>query len=138
MMELTDYTSAIMIKKILLPWLPAILMMIIIFGFSSIPSNEMPDLGLMDMVVQKGGHVLGYGLLSLAYWFALRFDKRRWWLALLFVLIYAISDEFHQSFIPGRHPGWVDVLVYDGGGAAVALGLAYWARVRNAVIKKSE
>ncbi len=113
-------------------------MMAIIFGFSSLPSNEMPDLGLMDIVVQKGGHVLGYGLLAIAYWFALRFDKRRWWLALLLAVIYAASDEFHQSFVPGRHSGWGDVLIYDAGGAASALGLAYWTRLKKAFTYKKE
>jgi VanZ family protein len=127
-----------MIRKNLLPWLPAVLMMAIIFGFSSLPSNEMPDLGLMDIVVQKGGHVLGYGLLASAYWFALRFDKRRWWLALLLTVIYAASDEYHQLFVPGRHSGWADVLIYDAGGAACALGLAYWVRLKKAFPDKNE
>jgi len=127
-----------MLKKVLLPWLPAILMMAVIFGFSSIPSAEMPNYGFLDLVVQKGGHVLGYGLLALAYWVGLGFDKHVWWLALLFAVIYAVLDEFHQSFVPGRHTSWVDALVIDGGGAATALGLAYWGRVKRALSIKSE
>lgn len=67
----------------------------------------------------------GYGLLALAYWYGLRFEKRRWWLALLFAILYAMTDEFHQSFVPGRHPSWVDVLGFDGGGALIALSLGY-------------
>ncbi len=126
-----------MIRKRLLPWLPAILMMLVIFGFSSIPSDEMPNFGSGDLVVKKGGHLLGYGLLALAYWAGLRFDKRRWWLALLFAIIYAASDEYHQSFVPGRHPSWVDALVIDGGGAAAALGLAYWVRLNRSGVKKT-
>jgi hypothetical protein len=137
-MKLFDYTSGSMIRKALLPWFPAVLMMITIFGFSSIPSSEMPNFGSGDLFVKKGGHVLGYGLLALAYWFGLRFNKRRWWLALLFALFYAASDEFHQSFVPGRHPSWVDALVIDGSGAAIALGLAYWTRVKRAVTNKTE
>ena len=120
-----------MIKKVLLPWLPAALMMTAIFGISSIPSNEMPNFGPSDLVVKKGGHMLGYGGLALAYWYGLRFDKRRWWLALLFTVLYAISDEFHQSFVTGRHPSWVDVFVCDGGGAAIALGLVNLWRARR-------
>ena len=122
----------------LLPWLPAMLMMVTIFGFSSIPSSEMPDLGLWDLVVQKAGHILGYGFLALTYWLGLHFDKRRWWLALLFVILFAISDEFHQSFVPGRHPSWVDVLVFDGASAAVALGLVYWWQVKREISIKSD
>jgi VanZ family protein len=107
--------------KRFLRWLPAIVGMAVIFGFSSIPSREMPDFGLWDVIVKKGAHMLGYGLLALAYWNALRFNKRSWWLALLLAVLYAITDEFHQSFVPGRHPSWVDALIIDGGGAALML-----------------
>ena len=100
--------------------------MAIIFGFSSIPSQEMPNFGLWDLVVKKGAHMLGYGLMALAFWYGLHFDKHSWWLALLLAVLYALTDEFHQSFVPGRHPSWVDALVIDGGGAAIALGLKNW------------
>jgi len=36
--------------------------------------------------------------------------------ALLFVFLYASSDEFHQSFIPGRGPAFTDVLIDTAGG----------------------
>jgi VanZ family protein len=120
-----------MLKKVLLSWLPAILLMMAIFGFSSIPSAELPNFGLWDVVVKKASHMTGYGLLALAYWYGLRFDKRRWWLVLILAILYAMTDEFHQSFVPGRHPSWVDVFVYDGGGAAISLSLANWWRARR-------
>ena len=126
-----------MTRKLLLPWLPAFLVMGTIFGFSSIPASHLPNFGPTDFFVKKGGHILGYGFLALAYWFGLRFDKRCWWLALLCALIYAASDEFHQSFVLGRHPSWTDALVIDGSGAAVALGLAYLWRRKRAVSLKS-
>ena len=124
--------------KSILCWFPAIALMVVIFGFSSIPSQEMPSFGPWDLVVKKGSHMLGYGLLALAYWYDLRFDKRRWWLALLLAVLYAITDEFHQSFVPGRHPSWVDALVFDGGGAAIALGLANWWQARRKFRLNSE
>jgi hypothetical protein len=109
------------LDKRVLRWVPALVGMAIIFGFSSVPSKEMPSFGLLDYIVKKGAHMLGYGLLALAYWYGLRFNKRYWWLALLLAILYAITDEFHQSFVPGRHPSWVDVLMFDGGGAALSL-----------------
>ena len=127
-----------MTRPRLLPWLPALLMMATIFGFSSIPGSVMPNFGPPDLFVKKGGHVLGYALLALAYWYGLRFDKRRWWLALLLALMFAVSDEFHQSFVAGRHPSWVDALVIDGSGAAIALGLAYAWRAKRVASIKSE
>jgi VanZ family protein len=119
-------------KKSLLRWLPAVVIMVIIFGFSSTPSTKLPNYGLFDMLVKKGAHMLGYGLLALAYWSGLRFEKQSWWLALLLAILYAVTDEFHQSYIPGRHPSGVDVLVFDGGGAAIALGVVSLLRVRRA------
>ncbi len=113
-------------------------MMATIFGFSSIPAGELPNFGPWDLVVKKGGHVLGYAFLALAFWAGLHFDRRRWCLVLLFTLVYAASDEFHQSFVPGRHPSWVDVIGFDGGGAGFALGLAYWARLKRNLSLKSE
>jgi VanZ family protein len=106
-----------------LHWLPAITVMAIIFCLSSIPSKEMPDFGFWDLIVKKGAHMLGYGILAASYWYALGFSKRRWWLALLFAGVYAITDEYHQSFVPGRHPSWVDALVIDGSGALISLYL---------------
>jgi VanZ family protein len=109
------------INLTLLRWLPAIAIMIVIFGFSSIPSQEMPSFGFWDLIIKKGAHMLGYGLLALALWFGMHFDKRLWWLVLLLALVYALSDEFHQAFVPGRHPSWVDALIIDGSGAALML-----------------
>jgi VanZ family protein len=118
------------LDKRFLRWLPALAVMLVIFGFSSIPSREMPNFGLWDLVVKKGSHMLGYGLLALAWWYGLGFEKRLWWLALLLAVLYALTDEFHQSFVPGRHPSWLDVLGFDGGGAALALLVFFWVRKR--------
>jgi VanZ family protein len=118
-----------MVKKNWFAWIPAILIMATIFGFSSVPSRSLPNFGTWDVLVKKGGHMLGYGLLALAYWTGLRFEKKRIWLALLMAVMYALTDEFHQSFVPGRHPSWVDALVIDTGGALIALGLAGWVRL---------
>jgi VanZ family protein len=100
-------------------WLPAILMMAIIFGFSSIPSKEMPSFGLWDFSVKKLGHACGYGLLAVAYQHGL--GGKRPWLAWLMAIAYAATDEFHQSFVPGRNPSPVDVLLFDNLGALAGL-----------------
>ncbi len=73
----------------------------------------------------------GYGLLALSYWFGFKFDRKKGWLVWLMALLYAASDEFHQSFTPGRHPSPVDVLFFDGGGAL--LGILFrkgWKRIK--------
>jgi VanZ family protein len=131
-----DYTLTNMLKNSLLRWLPAVLIMAVIFGFSSTPSTKLPSFGLLDFVVKKGGHMAGYGLLALAYWYGMRFKKHLWWLALLFAILYAMSDEFHQSIVPGRHPSWVDVVGFDGGGALIALSLGNgWLARKRGLLK---
>lgn len=111
-----------------LRWIPSVLLMEIVFAFSALPAQELPSFGFWDTLVKKGGHALGYGILALSYWFALKWEKKRLWLALLLTVLYALSDEFHQSFVPGRNPSLIDVLVFDGGGALLALAGIWWLR----------
>ena len=101
-------------------WFPAIIMMAAIFFFSSIPSDTMPEFDWADLFVKKGGHLFGYGLLAFAYIFAFKFDPSKLKLAWLLAIFYAVTDEFHQSFVAGRMASWIDVTI-DGTGAALAL-----------------
>ena len=105
-------------------WLPATLMMIAIFIFSSIPSSTMPHFNWADTLVKKGAHMLGYGLLAFAYFYAFKFAPSKLKFALLLALLYAMTDEFHQSFVPGRHASWLDVAI-DSAGAIITL---IWAK----------
>jgi VanZ family protein len=104
-------------------WLPALLVMLIIFWFSAQPAPDLFISGLADKVIKKGGHMIGYGLLAFSYWRAYGFRKARWWLAWLLAVIYAVSDEFHQSFVPGRHASPWDVIIFDNLGALISLWL---------------
>lgn len=109
-------------------WGPAFLMMVAIFIFSSIPSAGMPNFGFMDFLVKKGGHALGYGLLALAYLRGLKgesstIDSRQLFVAWILATLYSISDEYHQSFVPGRYPAVTDVMI-DAIGAMLALTLS--------------
>jgi VanZ family protein len=101
-------------------------MMMVIFIASATPSDKIPNYGFWDTLVKKGGHMTGYGLLAGAYWYGFGFNQKKSWLAWLLAVLYAATDEFHQSFTPGRHPSPVDVLLFDGGGAALALWLTSW------------
>ena len=106
-------------------WGPAFLMMVAIFAFSSIPSAEMPNFGLMDFLVKKGGHALGYGLLALAYLRGLKGESNtvissQLFIAWILATAYSTTDEVHQSFVPGRYPAVSDVMI-DSFGAALAM-----------------
>jgi VanZ family protein len=78
---------------------------------------------VLQRILYKGGHVVGYAMLATAYWRAFGFQEKRLWIAWLLAVLYAVTDEYHQSFVPGRHPTAFDVLVYDNLGALLALWL---------------
>lgn len=102
-------------------WLPALLMMLIIFLFSSQPSSDFPNFNWADTIVKKGWHVVGYAILALSYWYAFRMQQDKRGLAWLLAVLYALTDEFHQAFVPGRHSTIWDVLIFDNFGAMISL-----------------
>jgi VanZ family protein len=116
--------------SILPRWFPALFFMIVIFIFSSRPSDDLPNFASWDRVVKKLGHAIGYGLLALSYLHYFNYDKKRYWLAWLLAVLFSATDEFHQSFVPGRHPSIYDVLVFDNLGAVAGLWLYFmrWGR----------
>lgn len=113
-----------MLKTWVYRWSPAALLMVVIFVLSARPSTEMPSFGIWDYFVKKGGHVAGYGLLALTYWRGLGLERGGKWLAWGLAICYAITDEIHQSFVPGRHPALWDVILFDNFGALIFLWLA--------------
>lgn len=69
------------------------------------------------------GHAVQFGLLAALWAWALwpRIGRRAILAAALISVLYAISDEYHQSFVPGRDADPFDVAV-DSAGIALALG----------------
>jgi VanZ family protein len=109
---------------ILSRWLPAILMMLVIFYFSAQTSSNLPNFDWADAIVKKGGHVTGYAILAFLYWRALEFKMEKRWLAWLLAVLYAVTDELHQRLSAGRHPSIWDVMIFDNLGAGISLWLA--------------
>jgi len=116
-----------MLKMWIRRWGLAVLTMCVIFVFSSRSSAELPNFGRWDYFVKKGGHVLGYGLLALSYWRGLNLERGKKLFAWQLAVCYAITDEIHQVFVPGRHPSLFDILFFDNLGAM--LGLILWERI---------
>jgi len=106
---------------------PPVAVMAAIFAFSAQPSSALPDFGWWNLLWETGGHAAGYALLGAAWMYALQTLRpaSAAWTAWTLSLVYALGDEFHQSFVPGRTADWRDIVV-DALGAALAMYL--WRR----------
>ena len=103
-------------------WLPVLVWAAVIFVFSSIPDLG-TGLGGWDLVLRKLAHTAEYAILGALL---LRATGRTW-LAFGLGVLYAASDEFHQTFVSGRHGTPVDVAIDALG---VAIGIALWRSAR--------
>jgi VanZ family protein len=90
----------------------------LIFGLSSIPDLG-SGLGGWDLVLRKLAHAVEFGVLAALLVRALR---DRWW-AIALGIAYALSDEIHQSFVPGREGAPLDFAI-DSVGVVVGAVLA--------------
>ncbi|HQP10299.1 MAG TPA: VanZ family protein [Candidatus Omnitrophota bacterium] len=116
-------------------WFPAILYSGIIFWVSSQPhvKTPMPQLRF-DAVL----HLLAY--MPFGFLLARAVDQTKksvpwqllFGLVLLGAFVYGISDEFHQSFVPGRSAEAFDLIADTiGGGAGGYIYLLFAARLRK-------
>lgn len=136
---------------VILSWMAVIVWMLIIFLLSAqvaeqsnllstgisqaiikllgrfVPGIE-PELNSLNHFVRKNAHFIAYLLLGILSSNAIgRSRPRRLGnvlLALLICVLYAISDEVHQLFVPGRGGQAMDVLI-DSAGAMVGIGLYF-------------
>ena len=102
-------------------WLPPLALMALIFALSAQPDLN-SGLGVVDLVGRKIVHFLEYTLLAFLLWRALRSAgsvRRPALVALAIASLYAATDEWHQSFVHGRHASAVDWGI-DTAGAALA------------------
>lgn len=112
-------------------WGPVAVWAGLIYYLSDIPSLN-SGLGVWDFFLRKGAHVFEFAVLTALL---LRASRRTWSTltrmgVVLFsgfiAVLYAVSDEYHQSFVPGRGPSAVDVLV-----DSVGISLAAYVYVRH-------
>jgi VanZ family protein len=110
---------------------PPLALMGVIYAFSAQPDLS-TGLGTWDLILRKLAHMAEYGLLWLLWHRALAYRSSM--TAAVITLAYAATDEFHQTFVAGRHGTPVDVLV-DAAGVAAAMLL--YARRRRAAARPS-
>jgi VanZ family protein len=103
-------------------WLPVALWAGLIFALSSVPDLG-TGLGGWDTLLRKIAHAAEYAVLGALLTRALARTET----AFLLGVVYAASDELHQSFVVGRRGAPVDIAIDAVG---VVCGIVLWQRVR--------
>jgi VanZ family protein len=106
-------------------WLPVILWCAVIFAFSAIPSLG-TGLGVWDLILRKLAHVTEYAILAALLVRA----TQRPSIALALGALYAVSDEFHQTFVRGREGRPRDVVI-DSVGLVIGVLATHRVRARR-------
>ena len=155
-------------RSLLRNWWPAVFWMGVIFAESTdfasanntggllysvisfvVPTVSHPFVDLLNEVLRKTGHFLGYGILSVLVFLALKNTNRDrlknlvgrpwgiylrdlWRLEWSFIGVMATVgmatyDEIHQSFIPSRTGRWQDVILDTCGAITMQFVVYFWA-----------
>ena len=153
------------IRSLLWYWVPVLIWMTLIFSVSGdaqsmqhssriiapilralFPGISEHTVSLIVLIARKCAHLTEYAVLAFLFWRARwrpqRDDPRPWsWretgFAVLFVALYAASDEFHQSFVPTREASIHDVFIDTLGAAAGMLGLWLLWKFRRRKVGKA-
>jgi len=93
------------------------------------PDVSFATIARVQFFVRKAAHLSEYAFLAMLLWRAFRHISRwQWAMDKLFLavwlicLLFAVSDEFHQSFVPSRTASSTDVAI-DVIGALVGLSI---------------
>ena len=137
-------------------WVPVILWMSFIFWMSSetfssqntasilepvlrflVPRISPQRIDLVHAFFRKAGHMIEYFILSLLLFRAFRGNSASSWnwkwpsLSLVILVLWAVLDEFHQSFVPTRTASAVDVGIDTAGGSLAQLVIFFEHRLRK-------
>ncbi|MDD5352176.1 MAG: VanZ family protein [Candidatus Omnitrophica bacterium] len=107
-------------------WLPVLAYAVLIFGISSIPGSNIPSaFPYADYIF----HIIEYFVFGFLICLAIKNTKtglslkKVFLFGIILVMLYAATDEFHQSFVPGRDASFLDWLC-DSAGAMGGIILA--------------
>jgi VanZ family protein len=123
-------------------WLPPILLMSLIFYLSSL--SGLPDFEEYDFAMKKTAHLTVYALLYLLLFRAFhsmdphvsRSASIYHLPAAAIGLLYAISDEMHQYFVPFRTATVRDVLIDAAGMAFMSLLISRWPALFSPILRR--
>ncbi len=96
-------------------WVLVVFWAALIFFLSSRPELKTALPTFFDFILRKIAHMSEYAVLCFLIFRALRghsmAEKKSLFLAVIFSIFYAISDEYHQVFVFGRQGRLFDVII---------------------------
>lgn len=107
--------------KLITNWLPVVLWAAVIFYFSSLKQIKVSDFLFWDFLPKKIAHVAEYAIL---YALIYRATNKNFIIAYILTVLFAATDEFHQTFVPGRTGTPLD-LGFDSSGANISAYLIW-------------
>jgi len=119
--------------------IPAILYSVLIFGISSIPQTKLPRLDILNF--DKLNHLIEYTFYAMTLFLAFsnakseKIIKNASLLTILTGLLFGITDEIHQLFVPGREFSMFD---YAADTFGILLGVFVYTKFGlSAIFKKN-
>lgn len=94
------------------------------------PSANDVSINELNLIIRKATHVTVFGILALLLFKSLETYRYSYILSWFLTFLYAITDEYHQYFMPGRVSSYKDVL-FDSLGALIALSLIFFIMNRK-------
>ncbi|MCL5265774.1 MAG: VanZ family protein [Chloroflexi bacterium] len=121
-----------MLKHLVSRWLPVLLWMGLIFFLSS--RSDLPTIGdhTTDFIAKKDAHAFVYAVLAFLLLRATSGSTRPALYAFAIAALYAVSDEFHQTFV-FRREGTLRDIGIDAAAAALALVVVERLGLRRAL-----
>ena len=100
--------------------------------------NLVIDVDKFNHIIRKSAHFCSYLLLGFLLMRALNLSglvgTELYMLTFLICVLYAISDETHQYFVPGRGPQVRDVFIDSVGAVFGITNYAVWGKIKDKII----
>ncbi len=109
------------LRPLAVAWLPVVAWASLIFALSSV-AGLASGLGTLDLVLRKAAHAGEYAILGSLLLRAIGRELP----SFVAGVLYAVSDELHQHFVPGRVGAPLDVAIDAGGVLLGILALSRW------------
>lgn len=124
------------IIRLINAYLPPLVWASFIFFLSA--QSQLPGMpnAWMDLIFKQSAHTFVYAVLHFLVWRGVHqttsspAGSKSIFLPILITFLYALSDEFHQSFTPGRQPSLIDI-GFDSMGIALSIILAHYLTHRQ-------